>query len=96
MMKRIPCVLLALLLLCSVAVSCMQITILQEPSLSEDGGASSREQDAGEGGDFEGINAYLPRTDNELDEMFQFHGETRKLISNLWSKVKIAASNVNN
>ena len=51
---------------------------------------------SGEGGDFDGINAYIPRTDNELDEMFVFNAETRKMISNLWSKVKIAASNVNN
>ena len=50
---------------------------------------------SGEGGDFEGINAYIPRTDNELDEMFVFNAETRKMISNLWSKVKIVASNVN-
>ena len=54
------------------------------------------EELSGEGGDFEGINAYIPRTDNGLDEMFEFHAETRKIISNLWSKVKIAASNVNN
>ena len=51
---------------------------------------------SGEGGDFDGINAYIPRTENELDEMFVFNAETRKMISNLWSKVKIAASNVNN
>ena len=50
---------------------------------------------SGEGGDYEGINAYIPRTDNELDEVFEFNEETRKVISNLWSKVKIAASNVN-
>ena len=50
---------------------------------------------SGEGGDYEGINAYIPRTDNDMDEMFEFHAETRKVISNLWSKVKIAASNVN-
>ena len=50
---------------------------------------------SGEGGDFDGINAYIPSTDNELDEMFVFNAETRKMISNLWSKVKIAASNVN-
>ncbi|MBR4139159.1 MAG: spermidine/putrescine ABC transporter substrate-binding protein, partial [Lachnospiraceae bacterium] len=54
------------------------------------------EELSGEGGDFEGINAYIPRTDNGMDEMFEFHAETRKIISNLWSKVKIAASNVNN
>jgi spermidine/putrescine-binding protein len=51
---------------------------------------------SGEGGDYEGINAYIPRTDNENDEVFEFNATTRKIISNLWSKVKIAASNVNN
>lgn len=53
------------------------------------------EELSGEGGDYEGINAYLPRTDNENDEVFEFNATTRKIISNLWSKVKIAASNVN-
>ncbi len=48
---------------------------------------------AGEGGDYEGYDSYIPRTDNELDEVFTFNEETRKIISNLWSKVKIAASN---
>lgn len=48
---------------------------------------------SGPGGDYEGINAYLPRTDNEQDEVFVFDEETRKVLSNLWSKVKIAASN---
>ncbi len=47
-----------------------------------------------EGGDYEGIDAYIPRTDNELDEVFVYNEETKKLLSNLWSKVKIAASNV--
>ncbi len=47
----------------------------------------------GEGGDYEGINAYMPRIDNENDEVFQYNEETRKIIANLWSKVKIAASN---
>ena len=50
---------------------------------------------SGEGGDFEGINAYLPRTDNEKDEVFVYNAEIRKVISNLWSKVKITASNAN-
>ncbi|MCD7867455.1 MAG: extracellular solute-binding protein [Clostridiales bacterium] len=48
---------------------------------------------SGTGGDYEGISAYLPRTDNENDEIFVFDDEIRKVISNLWSKVKIAASN---
>ena len=47
----------------------------------------------GEGGDYEGINAYMPRNDNENDEFFSYNEDTRKIISNLWSKVKIAASN---
>lgn len=46
-----------------------------------------------EDGDFAGINAYLPRTDCEKDEVFVYNEETRKIISNMWSKVKIAASN---
>ena len=46
-------------------------------------------------GDFAGINAYLPRTDNKNDEVFVYNEETRKIISNMWSKVKIAASNAN-
>ena len=50
---------------------------------------------SGEGGDYEGINAYVPRTDNEKDEVFVYNEATRKMISNLWSKVKIAASNAN-
>ena len=37
----------------------------------------------------------MPRTDNENDETFQYNEETRKIIANLWSKVKIAASNAN-
>ena len=48
-----------------------------------------------DGGDFADANSYVPRTDNELDEVFVYNEETRKIISNLWSKVKIAASNAN-
>lgn len=48
---------------------------------------------SGEGGDFEGIDAYIPRTGNELDEVFVYNEKIRKVISNLWSRVKIAASN---
>ena len=50
---------------------------------------------SGEGGDYEGINAYIPRTDSENDEVFVYNEETRKIIANYWSKVKIAASNAN-
>ena len=48
---------------------------------------------SGEGGDYEGINAYNPRTDNENDEVFEYNADTKKIISDLWSRVKIAASN---
>lgn len=50
---------------------------------------------SGEGGDYEGINAYIPRTGYEKDEVFVYNEDTKKIISNLWSKVKIAASNAN-
>ena len=43
--------------------------------------------------DYEGINAYVPRSGNPNDEVFEYNENTRKLIANLWSKVKIAASN---
>ena len=48
---------------------------------------------SGKGGDYEGINAYIPRTDNENDEVFEYNADTKKIISDLWSRVKIAASN---
>lgn len=51
---------------------------------------------SGEGGDYEGINAYIPRTDNENDEVFVYNENTKKIISDLWSRVKIAASNAGN
>ena len=44
-------------------------------------------------GDFEGINAYVPRTGNDKDEVFEYDEATRKIISDYFSKVKIAASN---
>ena len=47
----------------------------------------------GEGGDYEGIEAYMPRMGYDKDEVFVYNEDTRKIISNLWSKVKIAASN---
>ena len=44
-------------------------------------------------GDYEGINAYVPRTGNDKDEVFEYDETTRKIISDYFSKVKIAASN---
>lgn len=46
-----------------------------------------------ENGDFYGISSYVLRQDNENDEVFEYNEETKKIIANLWSKVKIAASN---
>ena len=51
------------------------------------------EELSGEGGEFEGIEAFIPRSDNGNDEVFEYNEDTRKTISELWSKVKIAASN---
>lgn len=47
----------------------------------------------GDGGEYQGIESYIPRSDYEKDEGFVYNEDTRKIISNLWSKVKIAASN---
>lgn len=46
-----------------------------------------------EGGDYEGIDSYIPRSGNEKDEVFVYNEKTKPVISNLWSRVKIAASN---
>lgn len=47
----------------------------------------------GEGGDYEGIEAYIPRIDNPEDEVFVYNEDTKKIMGDLWSRVKIAASN---
>lgn len=46
-----------------------------------------------EGGVYEGINAYIPRTGYEKDEVFVYNEDTKKILGDLWSRVKIAASN---
>lgn len=43
--------------------------------------------------EFEGINAYLPRVDYKLDEVFEYNPQSRKTIADSWSRVKIVASN---
>lgn len=48
-----------------------------------------------EGGAYHGINAYIPRTGYDKDEVFTYDEKTRKVIAEYWSKVKIAASNAN-
>ncbi|MCH4287588.1 MULTISPECIES: extracellular solute-binding protein [Bacillota] len=45
---------------------------------------------SGEGGDFEGNEAYLPRVGYPKDEIFEFNEKAKKIMSNLWTKVKIA------
>lgn len=46
-------------------------------------------------GVYEGINAYIPRINNTKDEIFQYDATTKKIISELFSKVKVSASNAN-
>lgn len=46
-----------------------------------------------EGGNYDGINAYVPRTGYEKDEVFEYNEVSRKIISDLWSRVKVVASN---
>ena len=43
-----------------------------------------------EQGDFYGNDAYLPRTEYELDEVFRYNSKTKKIMSDYWVKVKIA------
>lgn len=57
--------------------------------------AQVKEDMYAEGGDYEGIDSYIPRDNHENDEIFKFNDETKKIMGNLWSKVKIAASNAN-
>lgn len=51
------------------------------------------EELGGKGGDYDGINAYTPRAGYNKDEVFQYDETTRKIIADLWSRVKVAASN---
>ncbi len=59
------------------------------PNLAVAEALSSEEEE----GSYAGINAYRPRTDYPMDEVFVFNDETKKLMGELWSKVKISASN---
>lgn len=51
------------------------------------------EELGGKGEDYDGINAYTPRAGYDKDEVFQYDETTRKIIADLWSRVKVAASN---
>ncbi len=48
------------------------------------------EECSGEGGIYADNEAYLPRSGYEKDEIFHYNDKSRKLISELWTKVKIA------
>ncbi len=61
------------------------------PNLAAAEALSSEEEE----GSYAGINAYRPRTDHSMDEVFVFNDDTKKIMGELWSKVKIAASNAN-
>jgi len=41
-----------------------------------------------EGGDYEGIDAYVPRTGYAKDETFRFDEDLKRILSDLWTKVK--------
>ena len=51
------------------------------------------EELGGKGGDYDGINAYTPRAGYDKDEVFQYDETTRKIIADLWSRVRVSASN---
>lgn len=51
------------------------------------------EELGGKGGDYDGINAYTPRAGYDKDEVFQYDETTRKIIADLWFRVKVSASN---
>ena len=51
------------------------------------------EELGGKGGEYDGINAYTPRAGYDKDEVFQYDETTRKIIAELWSRLKVAASN---
>ena len=46
-------------------------------------------------GDYADIPSYIPRTGNPNDEVFTYDAESRKIMAEYWSKVKIAAGNAN-
>ncbi|MPN60427.1 hypothetical protein SDC9_208155 [bioreactor metagenome] len=43
---------------------------------------------SGVGGEYEGINAYIPRLGYANDEMFKNNDDVRKLIADLWTRIK--------
>lgn len=54
------------------------------------------EELSGPDGEFEEqASSYIPRSGYDKDEVFEYNENTRKLMADLWSRVKIAASNAN-
>lgn len=45
--------------------------------------------------EFEGIDSYIPRTGYPNDEVFEYNAKARKIIADLWSRVKVVVSNAN-
>lgn len=45
---------------------------------------------SGVNGEFEGNDAYLPRVGYKNDEVFEYNDKAKKIMSDLWTKVKIA------
>jgi spermidine/putrescine transport system permease protein len=44
---------------------------------------------------FKGVEAYTPRSSYAKDEVFGYNDKSRKVIADLWSRVKVVASNAN-
>lgn len=44
-------------------------------------------------GEYQEINAYTPISGYKKDEVFEYNEQTRKVIADLWSRVKVVASN---
>ena len=43
--------------------------------------------------DFNGVNSYIPRSKFKKDEVFEYNEVSRKVLADLWARVKIAATN---
>lgn len=45
--------------------------------------------------EFAGIDSYIPRTGYANDEVFEYNAKARKIIADLWSRIKVVISNAN-
>ena len=46
-------------------------------------------------GEFEGYESYSFRKGHDLDEVFEYNPDSRKMIADYWSRIKVVASNSN-